>query len=454
MNSRLVIFDVDGTLTKTNKVDGQCYLQALADEFGIAGINTNWTEYEHATDSGVFPEIIREHLGRSPSAEDCRRFQLRFVSLLGESFLADPARFSPIPGASAMLAWLAQTSRWRAAIATGAFHPSAALKLQKAGIDPTKFPLASADDAVSREDILRKAVARASEAYEQERFERIVSVGDAPWDVKTARNLGLPFVGITGDQRDPDQLRRLGARHVLPDFTDLAAFHQALETAEVPSWPDVPGAGREGAKSFQTTIWGNSLTFQTRPDVFSPRWADRGTLAMLNRVELTPADRVLDLGCGYGLVGIAAAKVIGQDRVTMVDNDPHAVELAKANACANGVPGIRIECGDGLAAVPDAEFSLILCNPPFHEGFSTPKRFIDEGFRRLTVGGKMVMVVKRLTWYRNRLAAVFGGVRVMEDEGYYVLMADKRSDRPAPRKKSDPTRKHLKRVAQSRKRRD
>ena len=154
--------------------------------------------------------------------------------------------------------------------------------------------------------------------------------------------------------------------------------------------------------------------------------------AILDCVELTAADRVLDLGCGYGLVGITAAKVIGPERVTMVDNDTATVESAGINARANGVPGIRIACGDGPSAVPDVRFSLILCKPPYHEDFSTPKRFIDEGFHRLTLGGKMVMVVKRLTWYRNRLAAAFGRVRVTDAEGYDVLIAEKRSTDPRP----------------------
>ena len=81
MIDKLVIFDVDGTLVKTNKVDGECYVQALADEFGITNINNNWTDYPHATDSGLFPEIIRTHLGRSSSDGDYLRFQKRFMEI-------------------------------------------------------------------------------------------------------------------------------------------------------------------------------------------------------------------------------------------------------------------------------------------------------------------------------------------------------------------------------------
>ena len=85
---------------------------------------------------------------------------------------------------------------------------------------------------------------------------------------------------------------------------------------------------------------------------------------MLGRIQLTGDERVLDLGCGYGLVGIAVAKVIGQDRVTMVDNDEVAAKLTRTNARINGVPAIRVRCGAALWAVPEERFSLVLLNPP------------------------------------------------------------------------------------------
>lgn len=65
---------------------------------------------------------------------------------------------------------------------------------------------------------------------------------------------------------------------------------------------------------------------------------------------------------------------------------------------------------DGLKNIPEAGFTLILSNPPYHTDFSVAKEFIEDGFCKLLVGGKMLMVTKRLDWYRNRLSAVFGGI--------------------------------------------
>lgn len=177
---------------------------------------------------------------------------------------------------------------------------------------------------------------------------------------------------------------------------------------------------------FSAEIRGISLVFETGPRLFSPNAVDRGTLAMLSMVEFSENDRVLDLGCGYGAVGIYAAKRIGEANVVMCDISEEAVAAARGNAIRNGVPAIDIRVSDGFDRLPDGEFTLILSNPPYHTDFSVARRFIEGGFRRLSLGGTMVMVTKRLDWYKNKFTAVFGGVRVAERDGYYVFTAEKR----------------------------
>ncbi|MDE6032167.1 MAG: methyltransferase, partial [Oscillospiraceae bacterium] len=78
-------------------------------------------------------------------------------------------------------------------------------------------------------------------------------------------------------------------------------------------------------------------------------------------------------------------------------------------------------------------------NPPYHADFSVPKSFIEIGFEKLAIGGKLVMVTKRLDWYKNKLTSVFGGVKVREVNGYYVFIAEKRSN--IIKKKSKPVKK-------------
>ena len=169
------------------------------------------------------------------------------------------------------------------------------------------------------------------------------------------------------------------------------------------------------------------LSLATEPGLFSPGRVDRGTQALLNCVSFEPEDRILDLGCGCGVVGICAARLIGTDRVFLIDNDPTAVECARANAVANGCPELSITLSDGFENFRETGFTKILSNPPYHADFAVPRQFILKGFNRLNVGGQMWFVTKRETWYRNRLRAVFGGVRVVSQDSYFVLMAEKRS---------------------------
>lgn len=179
-------------------------------------------------------------------------------------------------------------------------------------------------------------------------------------------------------------------------------------------------------KCINEVINGVSLTFETTPELFSPGAIDAGTRAMLSVAEFREDDKVLDLGCGYGVVGILAAKLIGAERVTMSDSSTKAVEYAAKNAALNGVGGVRTILSGGFQNIDDKDYSLILSNPPYHEDFSIPKAFIEKGFNRLRVGGRMMMVTKRETWYKNKLTAIFGGVRVWHVDGYCVFMSVKK----------------------------
>jgi len=184
----------------------------------------------------------------------------------------------------------------------------------------------------------------------------------------------------------------------------------------------------------EITINGITMSFITLPSLFSPAALDAGTRAMLSRAEFRPGDKVLDLGCGWGVVGVYAAKLVGAKNVTMSDVDPAAVELARENARINGVPEIQIIQSDGFAGIDGAGYALILSNPPYHADFAVAKGFIEKGFNRLALGGKMMMVTKRREWYKNKFIAVFGGVKVEEIDGYFVFTAERRAKDYAKRK--------------------
>ena len=186
--------------------------------------------------------------------------------------------------------------------------------------------------------------------------------------------------------------------------------------------------GCQGANvTIDVTIQGIPLAFQTQPGLFSPNGIDLGTLSLLASTRFTSDEKVLDLGCGYGPIGIYAAKLLGAERVHMIDSDPDAVRCAKHNAQLNGVAGVHIQVSDGFRDFHATGFTKILCNPPYHTDFSVAKHFIEKGFNRLLLGGAMWLVTKRDKWYRNKLSAVFGGTRVTPLHTYFIFEAIKKS---------------------------
>jgi len=168
--------------------------------------------------------------------------------------------------------------------------------------------------------------------------------------------------------------------------------------------------------------------FETTPAVFSATAIDQGTALLLSLVRFCRGDKVLDLGCGYGVMGIYAAKLLDPRNIYMLDNDPEALRLAAKNVALNDASGVHVDLSDGFRHLRESAFTKILCNPPYHSDFSVAKHFIEKGFNRLTIGGEMWMVTKREKWYRNKLASVFGGARVVARDSYFVFQSIKKSN--------------------------
>jgi len=230
--NRLAIFDVDGTLTDTYEVDDDCYRTTIAEALGVEGSALDWSGAAHVTDSEIFRFLSAAHRRSEPSADEMSRARSRFVDRLRAELEQAPARFTAIRGASTMLGQIAEHG-WSVAVATGGWGPSARLKLGVAQLAIDDGVFACADDGRSRADIVRFARARAETFYGC-RFDRVVSIGDGEWDVRTATELDMPFVGIGAGER-ADRLRRAGAGIVLPDYSDFDAFMTALERARQPS---------------------------------------------------------------------------------------------------------------------------------------------------------------------------------------------------------------------------
>jgi phosphoglycolate phosphatase-like HAD superfamily hydrolase len=216
----LVMFDIDGTLTETMKVDEECFVRSFKDVFGFAEIDTDWSHYPHTTDSGIFYDVFMSRIGRSPTAPEVSRFRQHFTQLLATASSECP--FAPVAGADRLLPRLAQGGSHRVSLATGGWRDPARLKMASAGMCFDDHPAASADDALDRESIIRISKQRAAERY-RESFAWTVYVGDGVWDARACRSVGIPFIGIATGSR-ATRLSAEGAVCVLPDFSDAEIF--------------------------------------------------------------------------------------------------------------------------------------------------------------------------------------------------------------------------------------
>ena len=189
---RLVIFDIDGTLTQTIKADEECFVRSLAEVCGFSDVDTDWSRYKHATDSGIFREIHEARTGRLPSPSETSQFRQHFVTLLAR--VSSEAAFAAVTGAPRLLSRIADSGEHRVALATGAWRDSARLKMASAGLCYDDYPAASSDDAFDRESIIRLSMQRAAERYGS--LGSTVYVGDGVWDARACRSVGIPFIGI------------------------------------------------------------------------------------------------------------------------------------------------------------------------------------------------------------------------------------------------------------------
>ncbi|MCR4413742.1 MAG: haloacid dehalogenase-like hydrolase, partial [Thermoguttaceae bacterium] len=147
---RVAIFDIDGTLAHSTRADDRCFVRAVAEVFGISGFSTDWLAYQHQTDSGLCWELVRRHLGRDPTADECRQAEARLVALLAETVRADPDAIREVPGAVRLFRQLEDDPGWAVAVATGSWPASARFKLRRIGLDPDHVALASSGEAMDR----------------------------------------------------------------------------------------------------------------------------------------------------------------------------------------------------------------------------------------------------------------------------------------------------------------
>lgn len=178
------------------------------------------------------------------------------------------------------------------------------------------------------------------------------------------------------------------------------------------------------------TLRGEKFHFQTDAGVFSKGEVDFGSRLLIETYKDSDLDGpVLDVGCGYGPIGMAIAKEFPHKEVHMVDVNARAIELAKKNTEKNGVSNVSIYESDSLSAVEADGFSAILTNPPIRAGKATIFRFYEEAFEKLRDGGSLWVVIQKKQGAPSteaKLQELFGDCRVAaKNKGYFIFEARK-----------------------------
>lgn len=179
--------------------------------------------------------------------------------------------------------------------------------------------------------------------------------------------------------------------------------------------------------TIRATLRGRTFVFLTDAGVFAHGKLDRGTELLARNLAVAADAHVLDVGCGYGVLGIVAATLAPNGRVVMTDVNARAVDLATRNIRANALPHAEARVGAFYEPVAGEAFDAIVSNPPIRAGKDAVFRIVDEAPRHLRPGGALWMVARTKQGARSleaRLAAGFPSCEtVAGGSGYRVFRA-------------------------------
>jgi 16S rRNA G1207 methylase RsmC len=179
----------------------------------------------------------------------------------------------------------------------------------------------------------------------------------------------------------------------------------------------------------ETNLLGHDLTLKTRWGLFSPRTIDEGTLLFMKHLDVNSTDKCLDLGCGYGPIGLAVAKSCPDGEVHMVDKDFVAIEMSNINAKLNNINNTKSYLSDAFASVDKKEyFDQILSNVPAKVGREQLSIILYDAYDTLKPGGKITFVTINglREFIKNNFKSVFGNYsKIKQGQKYTISQAIK-----------------------------
>ncbi|MBK1617109.1 methyltransferase [Lamprobacter modestohalophilus] len=183
---------------------------------------------------------------------------------------------------------------------------------------------------------------------------------------------------------------------------------------------------------FEAELRGHRLRFESTWGLFSPREIDEGTRLLLQHLKVEPTADCLDLGCGYGPIGLTLAALTPQGQTLMVDKDFVAVDYAQRNATLNHLANASSLLSNGFDQVPPkARFDLIASNIPAKVGKELLSILLHDAHARLRPGGQLYLVtISGLrAFIKRNLQEVFGNYDKLKQGAHYTVALAERTDR-------------------------
>ena len=169
-------------------------------------------------------------------------------------------------------------------------------------------------------------------------------------------------------------------------------------------------------------LLGEKMTFLTDAGVFSKKMVDFGSQLLLKCLEVNQGETVLDVGCGYGPLGLSLAKAYGV-QVTMVDINNRALDLARKNAERNKVEATIFQ--SNIYEQVKGKFDHVISNPPIRAGKQVVHEIIEKSKDFLGIGGDLTIVIQKKQGApsaKSKMEDVFGNCEIVKkDKGYYIL---------------------------------
>ena len=185
---------------------------------------------------------------------------------------------------------------------------------------------------------------------------------------------------------------------------------------------DVPSREVE----FRTELRGMPLTFSATWGLFSPKAIDAGTQLLIEHLDIQENDTCLDLGCGYGAIGITLAKCVQTATVYLVDKDFVAVDYARKNVQQNRLQNCHVLLSNGFSHLPDIQFDLIASNLPANVGKELLQIFLTDAKQHLKSDGRLyVVTISGLrAFIKRNFLSIFGNYqKVKQRHTHTVAMA-------------------------------